>query len=104
MENKNQYTSSRTRTPIKVETYSEEEKNTHKEVTLAIKGEEWINQKHTKTKGTTVHKERKGAKMQNHGSSSKSKAEQEKEKEAWMKENIIITYHKWSEEEEKKFQ
>ena len=39
--------------------------------------------------------------MQNHGSSSKRKAEQEKEKDAWMKENIIITYYKWSEEEKK---
>ena len=104
MENKNQYTSSRTRTPIKVESYSKEEKNTHKEVTLAIKGRDGINQRHTKTQETTVHKERKEAKMQNHGPSSKGKAEQEKEKDAWMKENIIITYHKWSEEEEKKFQ
>ena len=49
--------------------------------------------------------ERKEAKMQNHGPSSKSKAEQKKEeKDAWIKENIIVTFHKWSEEEEKKFQ
>ena len=102
MENKNQHNSCRTRTPIKVESYSKEEKNTHEEVTLAIKGRDGINQRHTKAREKTVHMERKEAKMQNHGSSTKSKAGQKKEKDAWIKENIIVTFHKWSEDEEKK--
>ena len=42
--------------------------------------------------------------MENGGSTSKSKAELKKERDAWMKENIVNTYHKWSEEEEKEFQ
>ena len=104
MENKNQHNSSRTRTPFKVESYSKEEKNTHEKATLAIKGRDGINQRHTKTSKKTVHMERKEARMQNHGSSTKSKAEQKEEKEGWIKENIIVTFHKWSEEEEKKFQ
>ena len=79
MENKKQHNSSRTRTPFKVESYSKEEKNTHEKVTLAIKGEDGINQKHTTTKEKTVQLKKKGVKMQNGG---KSKAEQKKERDA----------------------
>ena len=46
--------------------------------------------------------EKKGVKMQNGGSSTKSKAEQKEERDAWIKENIIVTYHNWSEDEKKK--
>ena len=48
--------------------------------------------------------ESKEAKMQNKETSRKSKAERKEEKDAWIKENIVVTFHKWSEEEERKLQ
>ena len=75
-----------------------------KEAASSIKEGHEIHQKHTKTKSQTEHIKKKIVKMENGGSTSKSKAELKKERDAWMKENIVITYHKWSEEEEKKFQ
>ena len=104
MGNKNQYNSSRTRTPINDESYSKEEKNINEKATLAIKGREKINQRHTKTKNQPVHMEKKELRMQSSGPSTKSKAKRKEERDAWIKENIVVTFHKWSEEEEKKIQ
>jgi len=83
-------------------TLSKEEVNPNRAAILSIKGENEINQKHTKTMERTENIEKKGVKMQNGGSSTKSKAEQKEERDAWIKENIIVTYHKWSEDEKKK--
>ena len=101
MEDKKQHNSSRNGTLIQVESksFSQEEKTTHEAVSYLIKGRDGINQRHTTIKEKTVQIEEKGVKMQNGG---KSKAEQKKERDAWMKENIIITYHKWSDAEKKK--
>ena len=61
MENKKQHNSSRTRTPLIIESYSKEEKNIKERATLAIKGGGRINQRHTKTSKETVHMESKEA-------------------------------------------
>jgi len=104
MEDKKQHNSSRNGTLIQVESksFSQEEKTTHEAVSFLIKGRDGINQRHQTTKEKTVQIEKKSVKMENGGSTSKSKAELKEERDAWIKENIIVTYHKWSEEEEKK--
>jgi len=83
---------------------SKEEDKPKRAALASIKVEQEINQKHTKPKSQTEHIKKKIEKMENGGSTSKSKAELKKERDAWMKENIIITHHKWSEDEEKKLQ
>ena len=82
-------------------TLSKEEVNHNEAALPSIKEGNEINQKHTKTMERTENIEKKGVKMQNGGSSTKSKAKQKKERDAWMKENIIVTFHKWSEAERK---
>ena len=76
-------------------TLSKEEENLKEAASLSIKGKKEINQKHTKTKKQTEHIEKRSVKMENGGSTSKSKAELKEERDAWIKENIIVTYHKW---------
>jgi len=79
-------------------------KEVKKAAFASIKEELENHQKHTTTKSKTEHIKEKIVNMEKGGSTSKSKAELKKERDEWMKENIIITRHQWSEEEKKKIE